>query len=432
VRGDLFKKWLNTVVKPQAGISLYTERPGARSFGLAALKELVAEHFVGERAIAQTGGYTKSAAIIANSLPTNKRTRSGDLGELLATEYLNSETPFVVPIKKLRWKSDREMAMHGNDVIGVDTKGKPTRVLKGECKSRAAFGKSTMDEAAASLDRHDGRPNPSTLAFITKRLYEENRDAEAKVFQALQSEGAISSNNVSHLIFALAGNAEGVSCLTFDLVGVLSRLNFGLQKQSGYIGPARRFGFLTASRKRLVVIAFVSVVILCVVCVLVYKNNREERSGSSLKLTSVSFQADGDIPSRFTCDAQDVSPGLNWAAPPAETRSFALIADDPDAPTKTIVHWVLYDLPAGARSLPEGIAKDATLPDGSRQGTNDHGTIGYSGPCPPRGATHHYFFKLYALDSMIDLKPDAGKEDLERAMEGHILAQSQLIGRFTH
>jgi len=206
VSGDLFKKWLQGAVKPHVGVSLYTERPGARSLGLIVLKKLVADHFVGESTIAKAGGYTKSAAIIANSLPTNKRTRSGDLGELLATEYLNSETPFVVPIRKLRWKSDRETAMHGNDVIGVDTKGKPIRVLKGECKSRALFGKSTVEEAAASLDLHDGRPNPSTLAFITKRLYEENRDAEAKVFQELQSEGAISSKNVRQLIFALAGN----------------------------------------------------------------------------------------------------------------------------------------------------------------------------------------------------------------------------------
>ncbi len=187
-----------------------------------------------------------------------------------------------------------------------------------------------------------------------------------------------------------------------------------------------------ASHKRLMVVALVFIAILFAVLFLMYKNNWEERSGPSLNLSSVSFQADGDIPAKFTCDAQDVSPALNWAAPPAETRSFVLIADDPDAPTKTIVHWVLYDLPAGARSLPECIAKDATLPDGSHQGKNDHGTTGYSGPCPPRGATHHYFFKLYALDSMIDLKPDASKDDLEHAMEGHILAQSQLIGRFAH
>lgn len=204
---DLFSKWLQTAAaKPHAGVTLYTERPGARPLGLSALKKLLPDHFVGEKTILQAGGYSKSAAIIANSLPTNKRTRSGDLGELLATEYLNSETPFVVPIKKLRWKSDRETAMHGNDVIGVNAKVKPVQVVKGECKSRAAFGAATVEEAAATLDMHDGRPNPSTLAFITKRLYEDKRDAEAKVFQDLQCEGALSGKNLSHLIFALAGN----------------------------------------------------------------------------------------------------------------------------------------------------------------------------------------------------------------------------------
>ena len=189
---------------------------------------------------------------------------------------------------------------------------------------------------------------------------------------------------------------------------------------------------MTASSRKWLVIAVGIVAILCAICVFVYRRNREEPSGLSLKLSSASFQADGDIPSKFTCDAQDVSPALAWSDPPVETRSFALIADDPDAPSKTVVHWALYDVPAGTRSLREGIATDATLPDGSRQGRNDHGMIGYSGPCPPHGPTHHYFFKLYALDSMIDLKPDAGKEDLERAMDGHILAQSQLIGRFAH
>ena len=185
---------------------MYTEKPGARLLGLGELKKLLADHFVGEGTIVQAGGYAKAAKIIANSLPSNKKTRSGDLGELLATEYLNSETPFVVPIKKLRWKSDREMAMHGNDVIGVDTKAKPICVLKGECKSRANFTQSVVDEAAGSLDRHEGRPNPSTLAFITKRLYEEKRDAEAKVFQDLQCSGSISAKSMRHMIFALAGN----------------------------------------------------------------------------------------------------------------------------------------------------------------------------------------------------------------------------------
>jgi hypothetical protein len=203
----LFKKWLQAPTnKTHAAISVYTERTGARSAGLKELKKLLADHFVGESTIMQAGGYSKSAAIITNSLPTNKRTRSGDLGELLATEYLNSETPFVVPIKKLRWKSDRETAMHGNDVIGVNTRDGPVRVVKGECKSRANFTKSTVDEAAKSLDLHNGRPNPSTLAFITKRLYEEKRDAEAKVFQDLQCGGTIAPKNVNHMIFALAGN----------------------------------------------------------------------------------------------------------------------------------------------------------------------------------------------------------------------------------
>ncbi len=228
---DLFQKWLRLVAaKPHAGVSVYTERPGARPVGLAALKKLLADHFVGEGTILKAGGYAKSVGIIANSLPTNKRTRSGDLGELLATEYLNSETPFVVPIKKLRWKSDRETAMHGNDVIGVDTKNGPVRVVKGECKSRATFGKGTVEEAASSLDLHDGRPNPSTLAFITKRLYEEKRDAEAKIFQDLQCVGAIAAKNVSHLVFALAGNDP-----SRDLASCPKSKHAGIKRQSAAI-----------------------------------------------------------------------------------------------------------------------------------------------------------------------------------------------------
>jgi hypothetical protein len=203
---DLFKKWLKSVTTPHAGVVLFAEKNGTRAVGLEAIKKLLADHLVGESNIAKAGGYAKAAEIIANSLPTNKRTRSGDLGELLATEYINAETGYVVPIRKLRWKSDRQMPMHGNDVIAVDVKAKPVQVLKGECKSRANFTKTVAEEAAESLDLHDGRPNPSTLAFITKRLYEENRDKEARVFQDLQVEGAIAAKSVKHLIFALSGN----------------------------------------------------------------------------------------------------------------------------------------------------------------------------------------------------------------------------------
>ena len=245
MRSDLFTKWLQTAAeKVHTGVRVYTERPGARLVGLSTLKKLLVDHFVGEKTILQAGGYSKSAAVVANSLPTNKRTQSGDLGELLATEYLNSETPFMVPIKKLRWKSDRETPMHGNDVIGVDTKVKPVRVVKGECKSRATFGAATVEEAATTLDLHDGRPNPSTLAFITKRLYEDKRDAEAKVFQDLQDEGAFSGRNLSHLIFALAGNDP-----SRDLAKGLKSKHAGIKRESTAIVVNDHGAFVAAVYK---------------------------------------------------------------------------------------------------------------------------------------------------------------------------------------
>jgi len=123
---------------------------------------------------------------------------------------------------------------------------------------------------------------------------------------------------------------------------------------------------------------------------------------------------------------------LSWGDPPAGTRSLAIIADDPDAPAGTWVHWVLYDLPAETRKLPEGVAKDRELPNGALQGRNDFGKIGYDGPCPPRGSEHRYFFKLYALDSRTGLKAGATKSELERTMKAHILSQAQLVGKFQH
>jgi hypothetical protein len=206
VPSDLFKEWLRPVATPHQGVTVFAERTGARAIGLKALRTLLTNHFVGEETVLKAGGYKRAAEIVANSLPTTKKTQSGDLGELLATEYVNSETSFVVPINKLRWKSDRQMAMHGNDVIGIDPSVKPVRVLKGECKSRGKFSEGVAKEAADGLDKHDGRPNPSTLAFIAKRLYEVNRDDEARVFQDLQCAGAIAARAVTHMIFALSGN----------------------------------------------------------------------------------------------------------------------------------------------------------------------------------------------------------------------------------
>ena len=149
-----------------------------------------------------------------------------------------------------------------------------------------------------------------------------------------------------------------------------------------------------------------------------------------LQLASKAFSENGEIPRHYTCDGEDVSPPLEWADPPANTRSFSLICDDPDAPLGTWVHWVLYQLPETARSLPGGVKPDAVLPDGSRQGLNDFRRIGYGGPCPPPGPAHRYFFKLYALDQLPKLKPGATKKDLEAAMKGHILAEAQLMGRY--
>jgi Raf kinase inhibitor-like YbhB/YbcL family protein len=148
------------------------------------------------------------------------------------------------------------------------------------------------------------------------------------------------------------------------------------------------------------------------------------------QLTSPAFEAGGMIPRRFSCEGSDVSPALKWNDPPAGTESFALIVDDPDAPAGTWVHWVLYNLPATARELPESMAKDPELPGGARHGRNDFRRLGYGGPCPPPGPAHHYHFKLYALDRKLELKPGATKAEVERAMEGHVLAEAELIGLY--
>jgi Raf kinase inhibitor-like YbhB/YbcL family protein len=150
----------------------------------------------------------------------------------------------------------------------------------------------------------------------------------------------------------------------------------------------------------------------------------------SFQLATTAFPAGGAIPKKFTCDGPDVSPKLTWKEPPAGTQSFAVIMDDPDAPRGTWVHWVLYDLPDDARELSENILEQERLAGGARQGRNDFGKIGYGGPCPPPGKPHRYFFKLYALDAKLNLKAGATKADAERAMQGHILAQAELVGRY--
>lgn len=202
---DPFAQWLEPVPSTPSSLIVLTEQPGGRSRGIQVLKELLADHFVGEASILKVRDFKAAAAVILNSLPSSKRTRSGDLAELLATEYVNARTAFEVPIKKLRWKSDREMPMHGNDLIGIDASTRPPRVFKGECKSRASYSESVGLEAAETLDGNDGRPNPASLAFITKRLLEQNRDEEALVFVDLQTRRSISSKRITHGLFLLTG-----------------------------------------------------------------------------------------------------------------------------------------------------------------------------------------------------------------------------------
>jgi len=147
-----------------------------------------------------------------------------------------------------------------------------------------------------------------------------------------------------------------------------------------------------------------------------------------LKLTTSSFRPDSEIPKRFTCKGDDASPALSWNDPPAGTRTFALVVNDPDAPGGNFIHWVIYDLPASTRSLPEGVAQGSDAA-GGRQGTNSFGKTGYNGPCPPPGNAHRYFFRLWALDSTFDLQK-ATAQELESSMRGHILAQGEIMARF--
>jgi Raf kinase inhibitor-like YbhB/YbcL family protein len=153
----------------------------------------------------------------------------------------------------------------------------------------------------------------------------------------------------------------------------------------------------------------------------------------SLALTSPHFSPQGEIPTRFTCEGEDVSPALAWSGLPAATKSPALIVDDPDAPDPraprtTWVHWVLYDLPPSASGLDEATSAGG-LPPGTRQGLNDWKRTGWGGPCPPIGR-HRYFFKLYALDAVLPDLGEPSKARLEQAMQGHVLAETQLVGTY--
>jgi Raf kinase inhibitor-like YbhB/YbcL family protein len=156
----------------------------------------------------------------------------------------------------------------------------------------------------------------------------------------------------------------------------------------------------------------------------------DEDFPKTIQLTSSAFKDGETIPKDFTADGKNVSPALEWTNLPKGTASLALICDDPDAPKGTWVHWVMYDMPADLKGLEENVPAEATLPNGSRQGKNSFDKTGYRGPAPPEGKAHRYYFKLYALDTKPDVPADATKDQLLKAMEKHVLAKGELMGKY--
>ncbi|MGC8602525.1 MAG: YbhB/YbcL family Raf kinase inhibitor-like protein [Desulfomonilaceae bacterium] len=150
----------------------------------------------------------------------------------------------------------------------------------------------------------------------------------------------------------------------------------------------------------------------------------------NIEVTSTAFQDGAMIPKVYTCDGQNISPPLSWSGVPTQTKSIALIMDDPDAPRGTWVHWVLFNIPPDTKDLPEKTPLGPSLANGARQGMNSWPKLGYGGPCPPSGI-HRYYFKIYALDLVLPQQTGMTKAQLIKAMEGHILAQGQLMGKYT-
>ena len=183
---------------------------------------------------------------------------------------------------------------------------------------------------------------------------------------------------------------------------------------------------LRGNKVRKLVACFVT----AMVCVAAMVSAGAADAGKSIQLTSPAFNEGQGIPAVHACDGRNVSPALKWSGAPKETRSFALICEDPDAPGGTWVHWVLYGLPAGVIELPENVPPVENPPGVGMHGINSFGRLGYGGPCPPPGKPHHYYFRIYALDADVSLKPKASRADLDKAMKGHILAEGKLMGTY--
>lgn len=195
--------------------------------------------------------------------------------------------------------------------------------------------------------------------------------------------------------------------------------------------------FKPKMKKRSTYIATLSIVTLTILSIFFSaatssSATKEASKVDSLNITS-SFKNGDFIPKKYTCEGEDISPELVITEIPANAKAIAIICDDPDAPVGTFVHWVLWNLPVKGTKLvvAENFKKVDKLADGTRQGYNDFGKVGYNGPCPPRGhGAHHYHFKVYALDTTLDIKGNVKKADLEKAMKGHILAQGEIVGLY--
>lgn len=161
-----------------------------------------------------------------------------------------------------------------------------------------------------------------------------------------------------------------------------------------------------------------------------WTRQEEEAIMKQISIFSDAFEDGGSMPVDYTCEGDNRSPALSWKGLPEGTQSITLIADDPDAPSRTFVHWVIYNIPADSKGLAGAVPRNSTLDDGSLQGKNDFGKTGYNGPCPPPGKPHRFFFRIYALDTRLNLKSGVTRSQVEAAMSGHILAQGEMIGKF--
>lgn len=204
---EFLTKWLEESPDDSLpdNVTVLRERSGQRSLAQAALREAVRDHLVGLDIIQSMGGFARAANVVRNALPTTKIMRSGDLGEIIATEYVDQCTQFVVPVRRLRYKDDRSVAMRGDDVLAFDINAAPTRILKTEAKSRVKLSAEVIEDAGESLRRHRGRPNPCTLSFISRRLRECRKHKLAAIVEQLQ-EADIRQDRVEHLIFTFSGN----------------------------------------------------------------------------------------------------------------------------------------------------------------------------------------------------------------------------------